>query len=348
MTLFHMQEFANALTNFNIEPKLVVDSDVYDGFPSTNIVSWFQSRLKFNKLVCEFRPDAILVDRQRHFCLAAAQTKLPSFMLLRGDFWKEAEAAKEKYKSLPAHIAISRWQKIAEQCFSQTNVILPVCKYLENIVKARYPDKPTPVLYTGINPSRWYAAEPMNLKHPCVGLLQTAVIWDKTKEMLTLTKALESMPEVMFYWAGDGYFRHRVLEVLGKYDNFKWLGMLQYPDKVREYLSTIDVYALASGLDMSPLSLQQAQLMERPVVATNVGGIPELMVNEKTGLLVEKGDYKGWIEKLSLLINDEKKGKQMGAAAREFVKYNFSWDRIAKRFVEILGTYLGKSERNRT
>jgi len=96
------------------------------------------------------------------------------------------------------------------------------------------------------------------------------------------------------------------------FDNFKWLEPLQYPDKVRGYLTEIDVYALVSGIDMSPLTLKEVQLMKKPVVATNVGGILELIKNNETGFLVEKDDVNGWIEKLSFLINNEQKRKTMG------------------------------------
>ena len=176
----------------------------------------------------------------------------------------------------------------------------------------------------------------MTLKHPCVGLLQGATIWGKTREMFILQKVLESMPDVMFYWVGDGPYTEKVLSVLKKYKNFKWLGALEYPDKVREYLSEIDVYALISGIDMSPLSLQEAQLMKKPVVATNVGGIPELMRDNKTGFLVEKGNAEELIEKLSLLINDEEKRVEMGNAGRKLVEDNFSGDIIAKKFIKIV------------
>ena len=87
---------------------------------------------------------------------------------------------------------------------------------------------------------------------------------------------------------------------------------------------------------MSPLTLQEAQLMKKPVVATNVGGIPEIMKDKVTGFLVEKGDADDWIKKLSLLINDDQKRKTMGEAGRIFVEDNFSWNTIAKKFVEIL------------
>src|SRR5574341_2029920 len=152
----------------------------------------------------------------------------------------------------------------------------------------------------------------MSLKHPCVGLLQDAKIWEKAKEMLTLTKVMEAMPDVTFYWAGDGPYRDHVLPILEKYQNFKWIGTLQYPDEVRKFLTEIDVYALISGIDMSPHTILEASLMEKPVIATNVGGIPELMQDGKTGFLLEKGDYSSLIEKLKMLVNNEDKQKYIG------------------------------------
>ena len=167
-------------------------------------------------------------------------------------------------------------------------------------------------------------------------IITRAVIWGKTQEMLILENVLKSMPDVTFYWAGDGSYREKIISALGKYDNFKWLGNLQYPEKVREYLTEIDVYALVSGIDMSPLTLQEAQLMKKPVVATNVGGIPELMKNNETGFLVERDDADGWIEKLSLLINDREKRKTMGEDGRKFVEENFNWEKIAREFLDIV------------
>ena len=178
---------------------------------------------------------------------------------------------------------------MATYTFEKSTLIIPICKYLEKIVKEHYPNKKTGVISSGIDASRWYPVKGMNLKHPCVGLVQGATIWGKTQEMLILKDVLEKMPSVMFYWAGDGPYREKILAELGKYDNFKWLGNLEYPNKVREFLTEIDVYALASGIDMSPLTLQEAQLMKKPVVATNVGGIPEIMKDNETGFLVKKG-----------------------------------------------------------
>lgn len=338
---FHLKELGETLKKFNVDYKLVHDIEVYTGFPSRKISNWFQTRKKFNNLIEEFKPDAVLVDRQTHFGVAVSDAKIPLFVHLRGDYWSEMKWARETlYKHPVKRLVLWKKDQIANRCFENATVILPICQYLQKQVKEHHPEKKTEVLYQGIDPARWYPVKGMELKHPCVGLLQSANIWGKTKEMLILTKVLEAMPDVTFYWVGDGPYRDYVLPILSKYENFKWLGNMQYPDKVREYLSEIDVYALVSGIDMSPLTLQEAQLMEKPVVATNVGGIPELMKNNETGFLVEKGDHVGLIEKLTILINDNKKAKQMGVAGRNFIIENFSWDKIARRFLTILQTNL--------
>ena len=124
--------------------------------------------------------------------------------------------------------------------------------------------------------------------------------------------------------------------MLEKYENFHWLGSLEYPEKVREFLTEIDVYALISGIDMSPLTLQEAQLMKKPVIATNVGGIPELMEDGETGLLIEKGNSTELFEKLSLLLNNPEKSKEMGEKGRDFVKNNFNLDKICNDFLNHL------------
>ena len=58
-------------------------------------------------------------------------------------------------------------------------------------------------------------------------------------------------------------------------------------------------------MDTTPLSLKEAQLMEKPVIATNVGGNSEIMKDGETGFLVREGNQKDIIEKISLLLNDE-------------------------------------------
>jgi|TARA_B110000014_G_C20092020_1_gene571850 glycosyltransferase involved in cell wall biosynthesis len=333
--MFHLEEFSEMLKKHDVDTKLVLDIEYADGFPSRKISNWFTTNTKFKKLINEFKPDLILVDRQRHFGLEASKTNIPLVVHLRGNYWEEmVMARKTLYSSQAKKIAINKWDEIGEKCFKRADKILPICKHLENVVKNHYPEKSTEVMYQGINSENWFKGKGMTLKHPCVGLVQGAVILEKTQELLTLTNALEKMPETTFYWVGDGPYKDNILPTLEKYDNFKWLGALSYPEKIRDFLTEIDVYALLSGIDMSPLTLLEAQLMKKPVIATRVGGIPELMNDNENGFLIEKGDSKKLVECLQLILNEPIRAKKMGDSGRKFVMDNFSWDIIAKKFIK--------------
>ena len=339
--LVHLKQFSDTLNSLGVESKLVFDGDYADGFPSRKIRNWFQTKKKFNKLINEFKPDAIFVDRQRHFGINALKANIPLFVLLRGHYWSEIYWNKRTmYKPLQKRIALWQWDKLAKEIFNGATAIFPICKYLEKITNKFVPDKSTNVFFEGVDASKWYQVKGMNLKHPCVGLLQRASWWGKTSEMLILKKVLEKMPDVNFYWAGDGPLRERVLSELDKYDNFYWLGNLQYPDKVREYLSEIDVYALITGMDLAPLTLKEAQLMKKPVIATNVGGNPEMMIDGKTGFLVEQGNHEQIIARLSLLLADKELSKKMGNDGRKFIEDTFNWEFVTKNFIKIVKSYL--------
>ena len=332
---FHLKEFSEALKKLGVETRLVKDTDYSTGFPSKNPQEWFRTNKKFINLINEFSPDIVFIDRQTHFGIDVIKAKIPLFVLLRGHYWSEIEWAKKTiHKGLKVRVILWFRNRIAEKCFRKATAVLPICRYLEEVVKIHHPNQATFPFLEGINSERWYRVEGMTLKHPCVGLLQGADWWGKTKEMLILTKVLEALPNVNFYWVGDGVYREKILSKLEKYDNFKWLGHLQYPEKVREYLSAIDIYALVSGMDLAPLTLKEAQLMEKPVIATNTGGISEMMNSEKTGFLVEEGDFKGLIEKISMLLDDKNLASEMGKMGRQFVIDNFSWEVIAKRFLD--------------
>jgi glycosyltransferase involved in cell wall biosynthesis len=338
---FHLKEFSNSLQKFGVECKLVNDTDYARGFPSKKLDEWVTGKKKFKSLIGEFPPDAILINRPGHFGSAAIDAKIPLFILLRGNYWLEVEAAKKTlYNSQKMKAVIWFRNRISEKCFRNAAMIFPICRYLENVVKERYPSQNTDVFFEGVNPSHWYNDNGMQLKHPCVGLLQDANIWDKTKEMLVLNSIIPKMPDVNFYWVGDGPYKDRIISELSKFENFKWLGRLQYPENVRKFLSSIDVYALPSGLDTIPLTLKEAQLLEKPVVATNVGGIPEGLQKNQTGFLVEEGDHKEWIDKISILINDKDEAKKMGCKGKEFVEKNFNWDTTAKNFVNVTKSYI--------
>ena len=339
--LFHLQEFSEALQKENIVVKLVKDTDYSNGFPSKKISEWFLGNQKFKKLIQEFQPDAIFTDRQSHFALHAIKTKIPTFILLRGHYWQEYFwGMKTMGNNLKTRTVIWLRNRNAEKVFKNATAVLPICKYLEDVVKQRYPKQNTGVFLEGINSSRWYHTEKMELVNPCVGLLQDANWWGKTKELLILEQVLKKMPDVNFYWVGDGQYRKKITERLEKFNNFKWLGRLEYPTDVRKFLETIDIYALITGMDLAPLTLKEAQLMGKPVIATDVGGDKEMMKDGETGYLVREGNSEDVIDRIKEFLENKEAAKAMGEKGIEFVKDEFNWEHVTKNFLKIIKPYL--------
>lgn len=340
---FLIDQFADELRKKGIECLVIDDLDIYDkDEPGNKYLKWIGTPKKFQKIMNDFKPDIIFTERVSHFSSLVIKTDIPLIIFVRGEDGLPHDWSKINWKeqtletSFSNKINIFTKQKIAKKCYEKATLILPICQYLEKIIRSNCPNKDVHVLYQGINQKDWFSEKGMKLKHPCVGFLQGAEIWEKTKEMLLLPDIMKKMPEVNFYWAGDGPYQKKILPILEKFDNFHWLGNLDYPGEVRQFLSEIDVYGLLTGIDMSPHTLLEAGLMKKSVIATNVGGVSESCIDNKTCFLIEKNDPQGWIDKISVLLKHKEKMKLMGNEGFEYVNKNFLWGKIAEDFIKIL------------
>ena len=340
---FLIAQFADELRKKGIECLVIDDLDIYDkDEPGNKYLKWIGTPKKFQKIMNDFKPDIIFTERVSHFSSLVIKTDIPLIIFVRGEDGLPHDWSKINWKeqtletSFSNKINIFTKQKIAKKCYEKATLILPICQYLEKIIRSNCPNKDVHVLYQGINQKDWFSEKGMKLKHPCVGFLQGAEIWEKTKEMLLLPDIMKKMPEVNFYWAGDGPYQKKILQILEKFDNFHWLGNLDYPGEVRQFLSEIDVYGLLTGIDMSPHTLLEAGLMKKSVIATNVGGVSESCIDNKTCFLIEKNDPQGWIDKISVLLKHKEKMKLMGNEGFEYVNKNFLWGKIAEDFINIL------------
>ncbi|MEA2005185.1 MAG: glycosyltransferase [Acidobacteriota bacterium] len=90
------------------------------------------------------------------------------------------------------------------------------------------------------------------------------------------------------------------------------------------------------------LTLTEAQWKQTPVVASNIGGIPEQVINDKTGFLVEPDDIVGWAERVITLLKDKKLAQEMGSNGKKFVKDNFL---ITRHILDYLTLMLDLSDR---
>jgi glycosyltransferase involved in cell wall biosynthesis/CelD/BcsL family acetyltransferase involved in cellulose biosynthesis len=104
---------------------------------------------------------------------------------------------------------------------------------------------------------------------------------------------------------------------------------------VSEVLAAADVFVLASHTEGHPLSLMEAMAAGLPVVATAVGGVPEIVEDEKQGLLVEAHDCDGMAAAMVCLGQDPGKRLEMGRAAGRRAEEEFSATHMAQGYVQL-------------
>lgn len=110
---------------------------------------------------------------------------------------------------------------------------------------------------------------------------------------------------------------------LGLNDNIKWLGYVKRKD-VAEILARTDVFVLPSLEEPFGRVLLEAMAMQLPVVATRVGGIPEIVVHEATGFLVPPQDPAGLAHRIAQLLDDPDLRAQFGQRGRKIVQERFT------------------------
>jgi len=96
-----------------------------------------------------------------------------------------------------------------------------------------------------------------------------------------------------------------------------------------------------------PRILMEAQAMKVPLVAYTIGGVPEAVINGKTGFLVKKGDIDAFTEKLQILLSKDELRRRMGEEGRKFVEERFSLEALAERHERFYLSVLGRRKNGR-
>lgn len=104
---------------------------------------------------------------------------------------------------------------------------------------------------------------------------------------------------------------------------------------VPELLHRLSVFCLTSISEGTPNVILEAMAAARPVVATRVGGIPDLVEDNVTGFLVEPGDVDGFANAVKRLLDDPALAERMGCAGQEKVKRDYSCQAITRQLEQI-------------
>lgn len=149
-----------------------------------------------------------------------------------------------------------------------------------------------------------------------------------------------SQAKIRFLVIGDGGLRQKLeshVNELGLRDDFFFLGSRTDPEN---FYPALDIVALTSLNEGTPLSLIEAMANERPVIATAVGGVVDLLGPKlsseggyyicERGVMVEGTDPETFARGLARLIEDEALRREFAIRGREFVEKNYSKDRLLR------------------
>ena len=155
------------------------------------------------------------------------------------------------------------------------------------------------------------------------------------KDLETLIEALANLETGNAIIVGDGPDRRRLDKLAldrGLGGRVRFLGER---DDVPQLLRSADVFVLSSRKEGLPLSIMEAMMTGLPVVASRVGGVPELVEDEDTGFLVSPGDPQSLRDALAALLMDEGLRQRLGHRGRERAQREFTLDRMCAATIAI-------------
>ena len=226
---------------------------------------------------------------------------------------------------------------------------IPLSQQLQDYLQAKVgiPVKKITRICNGVDTERFYPREgsrqvpekcPLDLDNKL--LIGTVGRMHGVKDQLTLVKAyiLASQESAGFAerarlaLIGDGPLRELAINLLEKHDliDHAWLpGECHNIDKI---MRSFDVFVLPSKAEGISNTILEAMATGLPVVATRVGGNPELVIHEKTGLLVEKENVSAMAAALQAMVADDNKRQQFAEAALRRIQQEFSLDSMVARY----------------
>lgn len=159
------------------------------------------------------------------------------------------------------------------------------------------------------------------------------------KDLNTLIKAIKEVKnssKMEFVIVGGGPLIGEI-KSLAENLEIKNIHFLDKRNDIREVMIQSDIFVLTSKKDALPNVILEAMANKIPIISTNAGGIPELVINNKTGILVEIGDYKSISKSIDNLyeMDTEEKYKLVESAYNHILN-NFNLEKIIKITIEDL------------
>jgi glycosyltransferase involved in cell wall biosynthesis len=166
----------------------------------------------------------------------------------------------------------------------------------------------------------------------CLGRLTRQKGFDIALAALSLIRT--HFANVRLVIAGDGVERRELeqqIDELGLSGAVECLGWVA-PDQIPTLINSATVVLMPSRFEGLPLVALQAAMAARPIVASRVGGIPEVVVHQETGLLVDPENASALADAVTFLLANPAIAAEMGHSGRRRVREVFSWEKCVVRY----------------
>jgi glycosyltransferase involved in cell wall biosynthesis len=188
--------------------------------------------------------------------------------------------------------------------------------------------------------------ELVNIPKPIIGTV-SRLLHQKGLHVLldAFAKCLEKHPQASLVIVGDGLYRHQLEEqarMLGIAENTHFLGYLQQP-RLSAVVSEFNIFAFPTFGEGFGLVLLEAMAVSKPVVASNVMAIPEIVIDGQTGLLVPPDNADALAQGLLKLIENPSLCQQFGSAGRQRLEQEFTVDIMVQKTIAVYDEVLGIS-----
>jgi glycosyltransferase involved in cell wall biosynthesis len=163
---------------------------------------------------------------------------------------------------------------------------------------------------------------------------------DHIKGLDLLLGAVAQLPNAQLLIAGDGPDRDSIRAQAKRLGLGERLRLLSWTEHAHELFDEIDVFVLPSRLEGFPLSIVEAMLAARPVVATDVGSVREAVIDGVTGRVIQPDDVGALRDALGRLVGDAAEQRRLGDAGRTRALEHFTVDRMARQFEQLYAELL--------
>lgn len=150
-----------------------------------------------------------------------------------------------------------------------------------------------------------------------------------------MKQVIHSKPNTILVIAGDGPLRDELEDLASEEDVLSHIRFLGFVQDIGSLLELIHMFVLPSWTEGLPITILEALLAGKAVVATKVGGIPEVIENERNGLLVEPRNPDVLAAQILRLLDDDELRTRLGDTGRRIVKDRFSIEHMVAEYCSI-------------